>query len=152
MKSKILTFNILKEFYAIPIERVREIIRYEKITPVYDAVEYITGVINLRGQIIPILDFKMKLGLEKKDYTNKTVFIITEINGNSGEFYIGLAVDGVHNVLDIDEDSIQDSKNLGLRLKNDYINGVIKLQDHSMAVLLDVDKVVSSEEVFQAVQ
>ncbi|MBN1647317.1 MAG: purine-binding chemotaxis protein CheW [Spirochaetales bacterium] len=152
MNSRILTFNILTEFYAIPIERVREIIRFRTITPVYDAVEYITGVINLRGQIIPILDFKLKLGLPKSEYTDKTVFIITEVKGKTDAFNIGLAVDGVHNVVDIDKDAVQDAKALGLRLKSDYINGVIKLADQSMAVLLDVDKVVNSEEILQAVK
>ena len=93
--DKYLIFSLLTEFYGIPIIKVREIIRYEKITPVRKSLEYIKGVINLRGKIIPILDLRTKFGLPEEEYNETTVFIIVDVNGKSGVYNIGITVDAV---------------------------------------------------------
>lgn len=144
--DKYLIFSLLTEFYGIPIIKVREIIRYEKITPVRKSLEYIKGVINLRGKIIPILDLRTKFGLPEQEYNETTVFIIVDINGKSGVYNIGITVDAVHEVLDIDKEQVEQTPRLGLKLKSQYLLGIARLREE-MAMILNLDMIISADEI-----
>lgn len=144
--DKYLIFSLLTEFYGIPIIKVREIIRYEKITPVRKSLEYIKGVINLRGKIIPILDLRTKFGLAEQEYNETTVFIIVDINGKSGVYNIGITVDAVHEVLDIDKEQVEQTPRLGLKLKSQYLLGIARLREE-MAMILNLDMIITADEI-----
>jgi len=144
--DKYLIFSLLTEFYGIPIIKVREIIRYEKITPVRKSLEYIKGVINLRGKIIPILDLRTKFGLAEQEYNETTVFIIVDISGKSGVYNIGITVDAVHEVLDIDKEQVEQTPRLGLKLKSQYLLGIARLREE-MAMILNLDMIISADEI-----
>ena len=144
--DKYLIFSILTEFYGIPIIKVREIIRYEKITPVRKSLEYIKGVINLRGKIIPILDLRTKFGLPEEEYNETTVFIIVDVNGKSGVYNIGITVDAVHEVMDIDKEQVEQTPRLGLKLKSQYLLGIARLREE-MAMILNLDMIISADEI-----
>ncbi len=144
--DKYLIFSLLTEFYGIPIIKVREIIRYEKITPVRKSLEYIKGVINLRGKIIPILDLRTKFGLPEEEYNETTVFIIVDVNGKSGVYNIGITVDAVHEVMDIDKEQVEQTPRLGLKLKSQYLLGIARLREE-MAMILNLDMIISADEI-----
>ena len=141
-----LTFSIQTETYGIAIEKIREIIRHEKITVLRDSANYLKGVINLRGSIIPIIDMKVKFGLEFQEYNDRTVFIIVELVDSSSTQLIGLAVDNVFEVVNVKEDSIQAPPKIGLNKKGEYLHGIIRLKN-DMAMLLNIDKILSTEEI-----
>ena len=144
--DKYLIFSILSESYGIPIIKVREIIRHEKITPVRKALDYIKGVINLRGKIIPVLDLRSKFGLPEVEYDDKTVFIIVDISGKMGFYNLGLAVDAVHEVVDIAKDDLEDTPRLGLKMKTQYLLGIARMKEE-MTMILNLDAIISADEI-----
>ncbi|HQJ07274.1 MAG TPA: chemotaxis protein CheW, partial [Spirochaetota bacterium] len=115
--NKYLFFSVSNDLYCIPIMIVREIIRYEKITPMRDADNYLKGVINLRGKIIPIIDMRLKFGIEAKEYDDRTVFIIVDINGDKEVYNVGIAVDSVSDVIDVNSNQIEKTPEVGFKLK-----------------------------------
>lgn len=146
--NKYLLFSVCHEHYGIPIEKVKEIIRYEPITPVHDSLEYVKGVINLRGKIIPVFDLKLKFGMEEKPYDNTTVFIITDIMGSTGDYNVALVVDEVHEVNIIDADSIKDPPQMGLKIKTHYLRGIHRYKEH-MVMLLNIDEIIKEDAILK---
>lgn len=146
--GKYLIFSVSTEFYAIPIIIVREIIRYEKITVLRDSLEFLKGVINLRGKIIPVIDMRVKFGMEQKEYDDRTVFIIIDINGQSEVFNIGIAVDRVSEVVDIGQNEIEKSPEIGFKMKSQYLDGIAKV-GNDVIMLINIEKILSNEEVIQ---
>jgi len=146
VSSKYLVFSIGEERYGIPIAKVREVIRHEKITPVHEASAFLKGVINLRGKIIPVLDMRAKLGLTEREYTDRTVFVIVEVVGAKELFSFGMAVDAVHEVLNLGGDQIETLPDVGFRLKGAYLLGIAK-DDRGMLMLLDIDQVLQTQEI-----
>jgi purine-binding chemotaxis protein CheW len=144
--NKYLLFSIYTENYAIPIISVREIIRYEEMTPIRDSQKYLKGVINLRGKIIPIIDMRLKLGIEEKKFDDRTVIIIVEINGERNLYEVGIAVDVVYEVLELKESDIEETPKVGLKMKGKYLQGIAKINE-KMAMIFDIDKVLSEEEI-----
>ncbi len=144
--NKYLLFSVLHENYGIPIEKVKEIIRYEPITPVHDSLEYVKGVINLRGKIIPVFDLKLKFGMTGKPFNDKTVFIITDIISANGDFNVALVVDEVQEVTPIEIDSIKEPPQMGLKVKNHYLRGIYRFRKE-MVMLLNIDEIIKEEGV-----
>lgn len=144
--SKYLLFSVLSETYGLPIEKVREIIRFESITPIHDALDYIKGVINLRGKIIPIFDMKLKFGMPRNEYNDHTVFIIVDIAGQNGEYNIGLAVDAVHEVSDISEEMVKETPEMGLKVRSKYLKGIARSND-TLVMLLNIDEIIKEDSV-----
>ncbi len=144
--TKYLVFGIAEERYGIPVTKVREVIRHERITPVHEASSFLKGVINLRGRIIPIIDMRAKFGMAELDYTDRTVFIILDVQGTSGPFQFGIAIDAVHEVIDLDSSDQEELPDLGFRLRSSYLLSIAKVGDQ-MLMLLDIDKILKTEEV-----
>ncbi|MBN2510743.1 MAG: purine-binding chemotaxis protein CheW [Spirochaetales bacterium] len=144
--GKFLVFTIDADHYAIDISKVREIIRFESITPIRDALEYIKGVINLRGKIIPIYDLRTKFGMEQKPYDQMTVFIIVDIQNESESYNVGLAVDAVHEVFDIAEEEIQHAPDVGLKMKTQFLHGVVNIHG-KLAMMLELNKIINTQEI-----
>ena len=148
-QGKYLTFALGKEEYGLEILKVREIIGYMAITPVPRVPFYIKGVINLRGQVIPVVDLRTKLGMEECDITDQTCIIVVEVQQANTQFTAGIIVDHVQEVLDIQAESIDESLSLGSHVNLSLILGMAKI-GHSVKILLDIDKVLAGEESLES--
>lgn len=146
--NKYLLFSVRNERYGIPIEKVREIIRSEPITPVHDSLEYVKGVINLRGKVIPVFDLKLKFGIKDKTIEERSVFIITDIIGDNGDFNIALIVSSAEEVTIIDSDNITDPPHMGLKIQNNYLKGIHRFHD-DMVMLLNIDEVIKEDGILE---
>ena len=145
-EGKYLTFALADEEYGIGILKVKEIIGIMPITTVPRTPEFVKGVINLRGKVIPVVDLRLKFGMEEIGYTERTCIIVVEIAGSSGAVMMGIVVDSVSEVLNIKGDDIEDTPALGTSLNTEYIMGMAKIEG-GVKILLDIDRMLSAEEV-----
>lgn len=142
--GKFLTFFLGDEEYGIEILRVREIIGMMPITWVPRTPDFIRGVLNLRGQVIPIVDLRLKFGMEATEDTEETCTIVVQTGGDM----VGIVVDQVSEVLDISEDEIVDAPSFGTEVDTSYILGIGKSGD-SIKLLLDIEKVLADVEALE---
>ncbi len=142
-EGKYLTFSLAGEEYGIGILKVKEIIGMMPITTVPRTPGFVKGVINLRGKVIPVVDLRLKFGMEKMDYTERTCIIVVEIAGQGGSVLIGIVVDAVSEVLNIKGADIEDTPAFGAKLNTDYIRGMAKMNG-GVKILLDIDKVLGN--------
>ena len=142
-EGKYLTFALAREEYGLEILKVREIIGYMDITAVPQTPDYVKGVINLRGQVIPVIDLRAKFGMETTETTEETCIIVVEINQSGRKFSTGIVVDRVQEVLDIASENIEEAPQFDSSVNTDFILGMGKIGD-SVKILLDIDKVLSS--------
>lgn len=145
-EGKYLTFTLAQEDYGLEILKVREIIGMMDITAVPQTPEYVKGVINLRGRVIPVIDLRLKFGLEAAEYGERTCIIVVEVQSEVGPVQMGVVVDSVSEVLNINGDDIEPAPSFGTRLKNQYILGIAKAKG-TIKILLDIDRVLTSEEM-----
>ncbi len=145
-EGKYLTFSLAEEEYGIEIRKIKEIIGMMPITSVPQTPEFVKGVINLRGKVIPIIDLRIRFGLEKRDYDDRTCIIVVEVEGYTGMVMIGIIVDSVSEVLNIKGDDIEETPTFGTKLNTDYILGMAKMEGE-VKILLEIDNVLSSEEI-----
>ena len=144
--GKYLTFTLAKEEYGIGILKIKEIIGMIPITSVPQTPEFIKGVINLRGKVIPVMDLRLRFGMDTIEFTERTCIIVVEIEGLSGTVIIGIVVDSVSEVLNIKGDGIEDAPTFGAKLNTEYIFGMAKMEG-GVKILLDIDRVLSAAEV-----
>ncbi|NPV05750.1 MAG: purine-binding chemotaxis protein CheW [Syntrophaceae bacterium] len=145
-EGKYLTFSLAGEEYGIGILKVKEIIGMMNITPVPQTPEFVKGVINLRGKVIPVVDLRLRFGLEAAAYTERTCIIVVEVAGAGGSVMMGIVVDAVSEVLNIRGADIENTPAFGVRLNTDFILGMAKAAG-GIKILLDIDKVLSSEDL-----
>ena len=145
-EGKYLTFSISGEEYGIGILKIKEIIGMMPITTVPQTPEFVKGVINLRGKVIPVIDLRLKFGMEEIDYTERTCIIVVELKSRAANILIGIVVDSVSEVLNIKADDIEDTPTFGTRLNTDYILGMAKMEG-GVKILLDIDRVLNAGEV-----
>ncbi len=144
--GKYLTFTLDEEEYGIGILKVKEIIGMMPITSVPRTPEFVKGVINLRGKVIPVIDLRLKFDMGEISYTERTCIIVVEIDSKEGTVLIGIVVDSVSEVLNIQETEIEETPAFGTSLNTEYILGMAKIQG-GVKILLNIDKVLSSEEI-----
>ncbi|MBF0287059.1 MAG: purine-binding chemotaxis protein CheW [SAR324 cluster bacterium] len=132
-----LTFTLKNQVYGIEIQYVREIVDIQKITRVPGVADYIKGLINLRGQVIPVLDVRLRFGVESRKYDSRTCIIVVEVD----ETMVGLIVDRVADVLIISEDKIQIPPSAGLTVSERFIKGLGKV-GKDVKFLLDIEKLI----------
>ena len=140
--GKYLTFRLDTEEYGLEILKVRTIIELMPITPVPQTPHYVKGVINLRGQIIPIIDTRLKFGMSHIEATDETCIIVVEVMGEGSTVQVGMMVDSVSEVLDISMQEIEDAPALGDGMDDEYILGMAKTKN-SVKILLNIDKVLT---------
>lgn len=143
--GKYLTFVLAKEEYGIPILKVREIIKLLEITSIPKTPGYIKGVINLRGKIIPIMDLRLKFGLEEMEYNERTCIIVVEITLRETRRLMGLIVDTVSEVANLTTDQIEPAPEYGNQSNQGYLTGVGKVKER-VILLLDIEQILSNEE------
>ena len=140
--SKFLTFQLQHEEYGLEILKVREIMGLMEITTVPQTPSYVRGVINLRGQVIPVVDLRLKFGMKEGADDKRTCIIVVDVGG----LMMGIVVDTVSEVMDISASSIEATPSFGTKLNTDYILGMGKVQG-KVKILLDIDRVLTSEEL-----
>jgi len=144
MRGRYLTFDVGQAVFGIEIQVVKEIIGMQPINTLPEVPEYIKGIINLRGQIIPVIDMRLKLKKEAADYTDRTCIIVIEI----GQISAGLIVDQVAEVLGIDQENISPPPELGTGISSRYISGIGKV-DGQVKLLLNCEMLFYEDEVVQ---
>jgi purine-binding chemotaxis protein CheW len=145
-EGKYLTFTLDNEDYGIGILKIKEIIGVMPITPIPRTPEFLRGVINLRGKVIPVVDLRLKFEIEAIDYTERTCIIVVETEGQAGTIMIGIVVDSVSEVLNIKGEDIDDTPAFGTKVNTDYILGMAKMGG-GVKILLDIDKVLTGEDI-----
>ena len=145
-EGKYLTFTLADEEYGIGILKIREIIGMMSITSVPQTPPFVKGVINLRGKVIPVVDLRLRFGMQEIEYTERTCIIVVEIEGQAGTVEIGIVVDAVCEVLNIKGEDIEDTPTFGTKLDTEYILGMAKMEG-GVKILLDIDQVLSAQEV-----
>ncbi|MDY6952970.1 MAG: chemotaxis protein CheW [Thermodesulfobacteriota bacterium] len=145
-EGKYLTFSLDNEEYGIGILQIKEIIGMMPITTVPHTPAYVKGVINLRGKVIPVLDLRLRFGIEATDYTERTCIIVVEMAGQSGTIMTGIVVDSVSEVLNMKAEEIEETPTFGTKLDTEYILGMAKMEG-GVKILLDIDRILSPEEI-----
>ena len=145
-EGKYLTFSLAGEEYGIGILKVKEIIGMMPVTHVPQTPEFVKGVINLRGKVIPVVDLRLRFALEAAAYTERTCIIVVEVAGTSGSVMMGIVVDAVSEVLNIRGADIENTPAFGVKLNTDFILGMAKAAG-GIKILLDIDRVLSSEDL-----
>jgi len=138
---QVVSFSVGEEDYGINIETVKEVIKVKSITQLPKTPSFVRGVINLRGDVIPIIDLREKFGLQQEDYTEMTRVIVVDIDDKS----IGMVVDSVSNVINIAQNDIDPPPPLVSGLSEDYLKGVGKVGEE-LIILLNIDKILTAEE------
>ncbi len=141
-RLEVVTFTLGKEEYAIDIQRVQELRGYDAVTRIANAPDYIKGVVNLRGIIVPIIDMRIKFNLGTPTYHELTVVIVLNIRGR----VVGMVVDSVSDVITLQADQIKPPPQMGAALDTDYLIGLGTL-DNRMLILVDIDKLMSSDDM-----
>lgn len=142
-----LTFNLAGEAYGVDILKVQEIRGWTPVTQMPNVPDFVRGVMNLRGAIVPVIDLRRRFGLETVEYDKTTVVIVVMVKGGNGERVMGLVVDGVSDVLNVGSGDIQPTPDFGTALSTDFISGLVT-NDMGMVMLLEVDRLLSVEEMF----
>lgn len=146
--NKYLLFNLGKEVFGLKISCIIQIVEMQKITEVPDMPSYIKGVINQRGKVIPLMDLRLRFGMENREYDDRNCIIIVNVHDS----FIGFVVDTVAEVHDISDDNVDPSPGFkNESLKEKYISGLGKIGDE-VKILLDVEKIISEDELDQATQ
>lgn len=140
-ERQLVIFKLANETYGIDISKVQEIIRFQEITRVPRVPHFIEGVINLRGNVIPVIDLRKRFDFEKAERDNTTRIIVVEVS----EYTVGMIVDAVLEVVRVNEDSIEPPSNLIADIESDYLTGVCKLGD-KLIILLNISKVLTFAE------
>jgi purine-binding chemotaxis protein CheW len=139
--GKYLTFSLEQEEYGIGILKVKEIIGMMSITSMPRTPDFVKGVINLRGKVIPVVDLRSRFGMAVMEYSERTCIIVVEMTGAEGPVSMGIVVDSVSEVLNIRTADIEDTPTFGVKLNTDFILGMAKMSG-GVKILLDIDKVL----------
>lgn len=141
-----LTFVLGGEVFALGILAIKEIIEYSDLTTVPMTPQYVRGVINLRGAVVPVLDLLVRFARQPSPVTKRTCIVIVEINAGGERHDIGLVVDAVNAVLDIPAGDIEPPPGFGATVRTEYIQGMAKVNNR-FVILLDVDQALAAEEL-----
>lgn len=143
-----LSFALGKEEYGVDILRVQEIRSWEPVSRIPNVPSYEKGVVNLRGSIVPILDLRERFSLSKAEYTPLTVVVVLQTGDSNKTRIMGVVVDSVSDVINVDKTEIQSAPDFGAKVSNEFINGLVSVNER-MVMLLDVDKLLKLEELDQ---
>jgi purine-binding chemotaxis protein CheW len=140
-----LTFRLAEETFAVDVARVREILDFTTITKVPQTPDFMRGVINLRGSVVPVVDMKLKFGMEETEKTVDTCIIVIEITIEGETTVVGALADKVEEVLELEPDQIELPPRIGMKLNTDFIRGMGKIGE-TFTIILDTDRIFSFDE------
>ncbi len=141
-----LTFKLSDEVFALDVAKVREILEITNITKVPQTPDYMRGVINLRGSVVPVIDMRLKFGMSATEQTINTCIIVVEINMDGDSIVLGALADSVQEVVEMEPESIEAAPHIGTKLNTEFIKGMGKIDSH-FVMILDIDKVFSTNEL-----
>ena len=146
--TQFLTYRLGDEIFALDISKVREVLDFTTVTKVPRTPEFMRGVINLRGSVVPVVDLRLKFGMTRTENSVNTCVIITEVTVDGDTAVLGALADSVEEVLDLDADHIAPAPRIGTKLRTEFIKGMGK-RDDQFIIILDIDKVFSADELSQ---
>jgi purine-binding chemotaxis protein CheW len=141
-QGKYLTFSLEEEEYGIAIVKVKEITQMLNVTPVPHTPNYVKGVVNLRGKVIPVMDLRVRFNMPEIEYTDRTCIIVVEIYADDELIQVGNVVDSVTEVLNVTQENIDETPTFGTKVDTEFILGLANIEG-SVKILLDVDKVAN---------
>jgi purine-binding chemotaxis protein CheW len=144
--TQYLTFTLADEVFAVDVARVREILEMPSITKVPQVPDFMRGVINLRGCVVPVIDLHMKFGMQVAEQTVNTCIIVVEVSMDGENIVLGALADSVQEVIEMEPSQIEAAPHIGTHLNTDFIKGMGK-HDGRFVMILDIDKVFSSVEL-----
>ncbi len=144
--NQFLAFNLEKETFAFDISKVREVLEFTSVTKVPQTPKMMKGVINLRGSVVPVIDMRIKFGMEETKKTVNTVIIIIEIELEDENTMVGAVVDSVKEVMDLDAEHMEPPPKIGTKLNTDFIRGMGK-KDGQFIIILDIEQIFTSSEL-----
>jgi purine-binding chemotaxis protein CheW len=151
--TKFVTFVLDEEIYALDINQVREVLEFSSVTKVPQTPKFVRGVINLRGNVVPVVDLRLKFGMSETAKTVNSRIIIVEVTVDGEPTILGAMADSVREVMELEPDRIGPAPRIGTRLKTDFIRGMGK-KDDEFIIILDIDRIFSIDElaVVQAIE
>lgn len=144
--AQYLTFKLEEEVFAVDVANVREILDFTPATKVPGTPEFMRGVINVRGNVVPIVDMRLKFGLSKTEKTVDTCIVVMEISVDDDKIVLGALVDSVQEVFEMEASQIEPPPRMGTRWRTEFIKGIGKRNDQ-LIIILDIDRVFSSNEL-----
>ncbi len=144
--TQVLTFKLGEEVFAVNVSRVQTVLDLLPITKVPRTPDFMKGVINMRGVVVPVVDMNLKFGMETTEETVDTCIIVMEINLENETTVLGALVDAVQEVVELDSEQIEPAPRLGTRLNTEFIEGMGK-RDDQFIIILNIDRVFSSDEL-----
>lgn len=148
IQKQFLTFFLAAQEYAVQVLHVKEILEYQAVTRMPNTPNWVRGVFNLRGSVIPVLDLAVKLGLGEAPVTKTTCIVILEVSLQGEAMVIGVIVNAVSQVIDLGEEDIKPTPPFGVGIDTHYFMGVANI-GKQLALLIDIDKILSTEELPQ---
>ncbi|MCR8630791.1 chemotaxis protein CheW [Paenibacillus radicis (ex Xue et al. 2023)] len=142
---KVIVFALAHEEYGVEVEKVRTIERMQPMTRVPKTPEFVKGVINLRGVVTPVIDLRGRFGFTENEYTDNTRIIIVAVK----DIEVGLIVDSANDVIDVDTDCIDDPPEVVGGIKARYLQGIAKVSDTRLLILLNLEEVLNKSEIIQ---
>jgi len=149
--TQCLTFKLEDEIFALDISKVREVLDFTATTKVPGMPDFMRGVINLRGSVVPVVDLRLKFKMSRTEQTVNTCVIITEVTVDNQTTLLGMLADSVQEVIDLEPSHIECAPRIGTRLNTAFISGMGK-RGNSFIIMLDIDKVFSTEELVQVTE
>ena len=146
LTDQYLAFKLDNELFAVDVGKAREILDFIEVTRVPQTPDYMLGVINLRGSVVPVINLRRKFGMDEVERTVDTCIIVMEVDVKETPVVIGIVADAVQEVLDLEPEQIEPPPRLGTRLNTEYIQGMGNL-DGQFVIILDIDKIFSMEEL-----
>ena len=144
-----LTFKLAEEIFAVDVAKVREILEFTSITKVPQTPEFMRGVINLRGSVVPVMDMRLKFGMPETEKTVNTCIIVVEVSHEGETIIIGALADSVQEVFELEPEQVEPAPRIGTKLNTDFILGMGK-HDGAFIMILDIDQTFTSEEIATA--
>jgi len=141
--TQYLTFKLEEEVFALDVAKVREILEYTTVTKVPQTPDYMRGVINLRGSVVPVIDLRLKFGMSATEQTINTCIIVAEVDMEDETILLGALADSVQEVNEMEPEQIEAAPHIGTRLNTDFIKGMGK-KDGNFVMILDIDRVFTS--------
>ena len=144
--TQYLTFKLDEEIFALDVAKVREILDFTDITKVPQTPDFMRGVINLRGSVVPVVDMRLKFGMSRTEKTVNTCIVVVEVATEGETTVLGALADSVQEVIELEPAQIEPAPRIGTKLRTDFIRGMGK-HDGRFVMILDIDKVFSSDEI-----
>src|SRR5271157_404288 len=146
MATQYLTFKLDEEVFALDVAKVREILDFTDITKVPQTPDFMRGVINLRGSVVPVVDMRLKFGMSRTEKTVNTCIVVVEVTAEGETTVLGALADSVQEVIELDPAQIEPAPRIGTKLNTDFIRGMGK-HNEGFIMILDIDKVFSFDEI-----